>query len=77
MTPQERIEQEIKDRLLDSRSQDRYTRNGDLKSEVLSAHLDGVKDYADQTVPCTEKQPALGLFDAETLERIQRTFPRP
>lgn len=64
-------------RWLDSRSQERYSNKGDLKDTVLQSHFDGMSDLSDQTVPTVEKQPALGLFDADTLERVQKSFPYP
>jgi hypothetical protein len=72
-----------RDLLLDLRSQERYTRNGDMKKladenkrpQTLAQVVESLSDLSDQTVPTVETQPALGLFDAETLERVQKSFP--
>lgn len=69
--------------LLDRRSQDRYTLNGDMKKlvdekevpQTLEKFVDAIPDLSDHTVPTVETQPALGSFDADTLARVQKSFP--
>jgi hypothetical protein len=69
------MDQEKKTQQLDTRSQDRYTRKGELTPQEIQAHLDSLPDLAGQETGFAESQPAIGTFDAETLARIQKTFP--
>lgn len=69
------MDQEKKEQLLDTRSQERYTRKGEVSAQEIQAHLDSLPDLAGQEAGFSEAQPAIGAFDAETLARVQRNFP--
>lgn len=69
------MDQEKKEQLLDTRSQERYTRKGEVSAQEIQAHLDSLPDLAGQETGFSEAQPAIGAFDAETLARVQRNFP--
>ncbi len=69
------MDQNKKSRHLDTRSQDRYLRKGELAAQELQAHLESLPDLSGQETGFSEPQPALGTFTPEELARIQKSFP--
>jgi hypothetical protein len=61
---------------LDSRSQKRYLKLGNLNKMEVRVYVDCLPDVADQIELSSEPQPALGLFDKEHLALIQKSFPK-
>lgn len=63
-------------RTIDCRTQERSIRAGKLSTAKLEAHLNELPDVSSLAVVCEMPQPALGSFDQETLQNIQRNFKR-
>jgi hypothetical protein len=62
-------------RKLDLRSKDRYLKKALLMPSEILSHNSSLPDLSDQIEESTEPQLALGTFDAETLARVQASFP--
>ena len=59
----------------DLRLQQRFITRGNWCFEDIDTFKKNIPNKAQDVVPFKSDQPALGLFDEETLKRVQKNFP--
>ena len=59
----------------DSRLQVRFITRGNWSFESVETFKANLPERAEDVVPFKNPQPAIGLFDAKTLKRVQKNFP--
>jgi hypothetical protein len=69
------ILEEDKDPSFDNRLQQRFVTRGNWSFESVEDFKKHIPEKAEDVVPLKNEQPAIGLFDAKTLARVQKNFP--